>query len=140
MFFILSKTVAFLILPSNLFVVLGLVGLCLMATRWRRAGTRLAVASLILLAMIGFFPLGELLTHALESRFPPWDPTRGTPDGIVVLGSEISPRFSRNYGEPAVSGEGARIVAMAKLARTYPNARIVYSGGDASLLGSGPSA
>jgi uncharacterized SAM-binding protein YcdF (DUF218 family) len=138
MFFIFSKTVAFLILPSNLFVVLGLAGLALMATRWRRAGTRMVAASLVLLATIGFFPLGELFSHALESRFPPWDPTRGMPDGIVVLGAEISPRYSRDYSEPAVGGGGARIFAMAKLARSYPNARIVYSGGDPSLLGNQP--
>ena len=31
--------------------------------------------------------------------------------------------------------DGARVVAIAKLARAYPNARIVYSGGDASLFG-----
>jgi len=33
-----------------------------------------------------------------------------------------------------VVSDGARIVAMLKLARAYPDARIVYSGGDASLF------
>src|SRR5689334_24466678 len=94
----------------------------------------MAVASLILLTLIGFSPLGKLLTHVLEDRFPAWDPARGAPAGIVVLGGEISPKLSRERGEPALGGEGARIVAMAKLARTYPDARIVYSGGDATLL------
>jgi uncharacterized SAM-binding protein YcdF (DUF218 family) len=135
MFFILSKTVALLILPSNLLIVLGLAGLALMATRWRRAGACMVAASLTLLAVIGFSPLGGLLTQLLENRFPPWDPARGAPDGIVVLGGEISPRLSRERGEPVVSGEAGRIVAMVKLARLYPNARIIYSGGDASLLG-----
>jgi uncharacterized SAM-binding protein YcdF (DUF218 family) len=135
MFFILSKTAAFLILPSNLLFVLGLAGLALTTTRWRRVGARLAVASFILLATIGFLPLGELLTHVLESRFPPWDPTRGTPDGVVILGAEISAELSRDRTEPELEGSAARIIAMAKLARTYPNARIVYSGGDPSLFG-----
>ena len=138
MFFILSKTIAFLLLPSNLVIVAALAGLALMATRWRRAGTRMMIVSLILLAVIGFSPAGDLLTYALESRFPPWDPARGAPDGIVVLGGEISPKLSRDHGEPVVGRDTARIVAMAKLARSYPNARIVYSGGDASLLGNQP--
>jgi len=138
MFFIFSKTVTFLLLPSNLLVVLALAGLALMATRWGRTGTRMMVVSLILLAAIGFSPVGDLLTYTLENRFPPWDPARGAPDGIVVLGSEISPKFSRDYGEPVVGSDAARVVAMAKLARSYPNARIVYSGGDASLLGNQP--
>ena len=40
MFFILSKTVALLLLPSNLIAVIGIVGLLLMVTRLRRAGRR----------------------------------------------------------------------------------------------------
>jgi len=138
MFFVLSKTVAFLILPSNFLILFGLAGLVLMTTRWRRLGGRMTMASLVVLALIGFSPLGGLLTHVLEDRFPPWNPARGAPVGIVILGGEISPVLSRERGEPAVSGVGARIVAMAKLARTYPDARIVYSGGDASLLGNQP--
>jgi uncharacterized SAM-binding protein YcdF (DUF218 family) len=139
MFFILSKTVSFLILPSNLLMALGLAGLALLATRWKRVGSYMAAASLLVLAVIGFSPLGELLTHALEDRFPRWDPARGTPDGIVVLGGEISSRLSLERGEPVASGASGRVIAMAKLARTYPNARIVYSGGDSSLLGNQPA-
>jgi len=135
MFFILSKTVGFLTWPSNLLIALGLAGLMLMATRRKRVGNRMVLASFILLAAIGFSPIGGLLTHLLESRFPPWDPARGAPDGIVVLGGEISPRLSREHDEPVASSEAGRIIAMVRLARIYSNARIVYSGGDASLLG-----
>jgi uncharacterized SAM-binding protein YcdF (DUF218 family) len=134
MFFILSKTVAFLLLPSNILILIGVAGLVLMATRFARAGRRLAVVSLVLLVVAGFAPIGIVLAHLLESRFPPWDPSGGPPDGIVVLGGAISPRLSLDYGTPALGGDAARIIAIAKLARDYPNARIVYSGGDASLL------
>ena len=139
MFFILSKTAAFLLLPSNLLITLGGVGLVLMVTRFKRAGQRLALGSLILLALLGFSPLGRVLSHGLESRFPPWDPARGAPDGIVVLGGAIVPGLSRDYGDTVVSGDAGRVIAIAKLARAYPNARIVYSGGDSSLLVNGLS-
>jgi len=138
MFFILSKSVAFLLLPSNLLIAFGLAGVALMVTRWRRVGVCMAVVGLILLAVVGFLPVGSLLTRSLESRFPPWDGGRGAPDGIIVLGGEISPSLSRDYGEPVVGGDGVRIIAIAKLARAYPNARIVYTGGDASMLGNQP--
>ena len=138
MFFILSKSVAFLLLPSNLLIALGLAGAVLMATRRKRAGAGMVVTSIILLALAGFLPIGNLLIHALESRFPPWDAGRGAPDGIVVLGGTIAPSLSRDPGAPAVGGDGGRIIAMAKLARAYPNARIVYSGGDPSLSGNKP--
>ena len=135
MFFILSKTVAFLLLPSNLLILLALAGAVLLATRWRRAGLRMLVAAVVLLAMVGLLPVGNFLIHGLENRFPQWDAARGAPDGFVVLGNDISPRLSSAFGEPVFGGSGSRLLAMAKLARAYPNARIVYSGGDASLFG-----
>jgi uncharacterized SAM-binding protein YcdF (DUF218 family) len=138
MFFVLSKTVSLLLLPSNLIVLIGLIGLLLLATRFRRSGRGLAFLSLAMLLIAGLFPIGTVLSHVLESRFPPWDPARGAPDGIVVLGGAISPELSRDYGTPIVGGEAGRITAIAKLARAYPNARIIYSGGDASLLANQP--
>jgi uncharacterized SAM-binding protein YcdF (DUF218 family) len=135
MFFILSKTAALLALPSNLLVLLGLIGLGLMATRFKRSGRALAIVSLLLLLIAGYSPLGTLMIHKLESRFPPWDASRGAPDGIIVLGGSISAALSRDYGQVMVMGDAGRVTALAKLARDYPQARIVYSGGDASLSG-----
>ena len=134
MFFILSKTAAFLLLPSNLLILLCFVGAALTATRFARAGKRLVLASLLLLAVAGFAPVGALLAHSLETRFPPWDPGRGPPDGIVVLGGAISPGLSRIYGDTVVNRNSARLIAIGKLARAYPNARIVYTSGDASVF------
>src|SRR6476620_757460 len=108
MFFVLSKSVAFLLVPSNILIAVGLVGVFLMTTRRKRAGIRMVVASIILLALAGFLPIGSLLIHALESRFPRWDPGRGAPDGIVVLGGAISPKLSREFGEPVIGGDGSR--------------------------------
>ena len=58
MFFILSKSVAFLLLPSNFLITLGLAGVLLMATRWRRAGVRMAGTSLVLLAIFSLLLIG----------------------------------------------------------------------------------
>ena len=104
MFFILSKTAAFLLLPSNFLIALGVAGVLLMATRWKRAGIRVAVASLILLAFVFFLPVGDLLARPLEDRFPRWDESRGAPDGVIVLGGQIGD--SRGL-EPVVAGDGA---------------------------------
>jgi len=135
MFFILSKTVAFLLLPSNLLIIIGIVGIALLALRRARAGICLVVASIGLLVASGLLPVGTILLHGLESRFPPWDARRGAPDGIVVLGNAISPRLSRSFGEPVTGGSGSRLLALARLAFAFPGARIVYSGGDPSLFG-----
>jgi uncharacterized SAM-binding protein YcdF (DUF218 family) len=135
MFFVLSKTAAFLLLPSNFLFVLGCAGLALMLTRWRRAGSRLLAAGFVLLGIAAFSPIGALLNHPLEQRFPPWDASRGVPDGVIVLGGVIIPSLSRLYDAPQLGSAAERVTVIAKLTREFPNARIVFSGGDASLRG-----
>lgn len=135
MFFVLSKTASLLLVPSNLLLIIGLAGLALLLTRWRRLGRRLALTSLTLFLALGLLPVGAALNHIIENRFPVWDPSRGTPDGIVVIGGAINPRLSRARGQVALSDAAERLTIIAKLARDYPNAKIVFSSGDASLLG-----
>ena len=124
MFFILSKTIAFLLLPSNFLLILAFAGVMLLATRWRRAGLRIVTGAVVLLAIVALLPVGTVLIHALESRFPPWGSARGAPDGIIVLGGGISPKLSKAFGQPVFNGSASRVLAIAKLARDYPNARI----------------
>ena len=139
MFFLLSKSAAFLLSPSNILIGLALAGVVLaVASRKKRVGAAIALASIALLAIAGVWPTGNLLIHALESRYPPWNASCGAPDGIIVLGGAIKSRLSREFDETMIGGDGNRIVALAKLARTYPDARIVYSGGDPSLFGNQP--
>lgn len=134
MFFILSKTVGFFALPSNALIALTLVGLVLATTRFRRAGLRLAAAGAVLLAIFGYSPLGNMLMLPLEERFPRWDDTRGAPDGIIVLGGAIGPEVSAARGEAALSEGAERLTKTAELARLYPAARIVFTGGTANLV------
>jgi uncharacterized SAM-binding protein YcdF (DUF218 family) len=134
MFFVLSKVLGFFASPSNLMIVLGLVGVLLLPTRLARAGRRLMVASLIALALLGLSPLGNALIIPLEERFPAWDNTGGPPDGIVVLGGAIAPDVSLARNEAALDEAAERVTAAVALARRYPQARIIYSGGSGALL------
>ena len=134
MFFVLSKTLGIMLLPTNFLFGLGLAGAALLATRFARLGRRLMVVCLVLLALCGFSPLGDLVLYPLEQRFPPWDAARGAPDGIVVLGGPIDADLSAAHGVPVVSGGADRLIAAAALAHRYPNAHIIYSGGSANLL------
>src|SRR3974377_1473219 len=90
MFFILSKILGYLTVPSNLLVMIGLAGIALLFTRFVRAGRRVVVASVILIVAIGVLPVGTALILPLEERFPPWDPAQGTPTGLIVLGGVIN--------------------------------------------------
>ena len=135
MFFLLSKTLGTMLLPVNFLIGIGVLGAILLSTRYAVLGRKLLATSALLLALCGFSPVGKLLILPLEQRFPPWDPSRGAPDGIVVLGGAIDPDLSAAHGRPILGHSGDRIVAAAELARQYPNARIVYSGGNANLVG-----
>ena len=135
MFFLLSKTLGTMLLPVNFLLGVGVLGAVLLVTRYAVLGRRVLATSAVLLALCGFSPVGKLLILPLEQRFPPWDPSRGAPDGIVVLGGGIEPDLSAAHGRPILDHSGDRLVAAAELARQYPNARIVYSGGNANLIG-----
>jgi uncharacterized SAM-binding protein YcdF (DUF218 family) len=136
LFFFLSKTFGIMLLPSNFFIGLGLVGVVLLLTRFASLGRKLVMASLVLLAVCGFSPLGNLLLYPLEQRFPPWDDAGGAPDGIVVLGGSIEPDLSAAHGAPVFNDSVGRVIAAAGLAHRYPQARIVFTGGSANLVSS----
>ena len=133
MFFVISKFLGFFALPSNDVLALGLLGLALMRTRFARAGRGLTTASILLLAGFGLLPLGKMLIAPLEDRFPRWDASRGAPDGIVVLGGAVDAEFVATRGAADLNEAAERVTVVAELARTYPSARILYSGGSGSL-------
>jgi len=133
-FFVLSKLLSFFTQPSNLILLIGLVGLVLTPTRFARAGWRLAAGSLIVIGLIGFLPLGRAVSIPLENRFPRWDPTGAPPTGIIVLGGAINANKVTTRGEVGINEAAERVVAVPALAKRYPAARIIYSGGDAGLF------
>lgn len=134
MFFVLSKTIGIMLLPANFLIGIGLLGAMLLMTRLGRFGRKLLIASVVLLAICGFSPLGDFLLYPLEARFPPWDPARGAPDGIIVLGGAIDADLSASHGKAVFTRAADRVVEAAALARQYPKARIIYSGGSANLI------
>ena len=134
MFFVISKTLGVMLLPTNFMVGLGVVGVTLLATRFWRLGRGLMITSLSLLAICGWSPLGKLLLYPLETRFPAWDPAKGAPDGIIVLGGALDADLSMAHGTAVIVSSGDRVVASAALAHRYPQARVLYTGGSANLL------
>jgi uncharacterized SAM-binding protein YcdF (DUF218 family) len=137
MFFVLSKLLGVFAFPSNLAILIGILGLLLLPTRFARAGRWLAFVSLLVLAILGLSPVGNMLMIPLENRFPPWDAARGAPDGIIILGGVID---ASSPGNQIMLNESAeRLTVVPDLARRYPNARILFSGGSGALMDDGSS-
>ena len=134
MFFLLSKTLGVLLVPSTFMMALGALGLVLTWSRFKHSGQRLLAICVAALLCCAFFPIGALLLIPLETRFPPWKAEDGEPAGIIVLGGGVDPELSLVHGVPALSAAGVRIVVAAELAHQYPHARLVYAGGNSDLL------
>jgi len=132
MYFVVAKILGFFALPSNLMVAAGLAGLATLATRFAKLGRVAVASSLVLLAGFGWLPLGNALILPLEQRFPAAASVTA-PDGIVVLGGSFDTIVSAARGEPALNEAAERVTSIADLARRFPAARILFSGGEATL-------
>lgn len=136
MFFVVSKVVFFLITPSNLLIFLSLAGVILLAaTRLRRTGTALAVVGTVGLLLAGMFPLSEIALLPLEQRFPQYPLDGPAPTGIIMLGGGIEAGLSEARDQVVVNDAGERPIYFADLARRYPQARLVFSGGSGFIGG-----
>lgn len=133
MFFYLSKVFWLVADPGNfLFLLFTLAVLCLWF-KWFRLGRLLATTALVLAGTILIFPIGRTITTELENRFPfPTDlPERV--DGVIVLGGVIDQFVSAGRGQTSTNGAVERLIAMGELARRYPEARLVFTGGSGVL-------
>jgi uncharacterized SAM-binding protein YcdF (DUF218 family) len=97
----------------------------------------LVLSAAAALFIFGVLPASHYLTAALESRFPqPQLPPRLT--GIILLAGSERPAVSQATGGPQVGRNGGRHLTAQRLARQYPDAKIIFSGGPLREPGKGP--
>jgi len=139
-FFIAAKLLSFLAEPGTDLVLLILLGLIFADIfRWRRgrAFAWLGALGLVALAML---PVDDWLTAPLEARFPSVHAMPERIDGIIVLGGAVDPEMTARHGMPALGDAAERVTTFVSLARRYPDAKLVFSGGSGHLLGGPPEA
>ena len=129
MFYILSKIIWFFFQPSTFLVLLGCCGIVLLLTRWKKWGLRFMILSFAGLLIAGLSPLGQILILPLEERFPVPAANAPAPDGIIILGGSVDTHVSSARGVVALNEAGERLMHMIALARRYPEAKIVFTGG-----------
>ena len=129
MFFLASKILWLVIQPLSLIFLLILAGLLAGWRGWRRTGMTLSALALLVLGLLAFTTLGNLMIAPLEDRFTRPTSPPAEVGGIVVLGGGFGGVVSgaRNIEELRESGD--RFVEALRLARFYPEARIIVSGG-----------
>ncbi len=134
MFFVASKVLWLFLAPVNLLLVAALIGAALSGGRFARAGRRIAIVAIALLLAIGVLPLGVWLIAPLEDRFPPPPASMLPPYGIIVLGGAIDDDLGRARHQVILVDGAARLTEAVALARRFPQARLVYTGGSNSLI------
>ncbi len=123
--------------PSNLLLIGLVLGFLVCLTRWRRLGLWLVGLSILVGSAASVLPVGRWLTSPLENRFP----QAALPaelDGIVLLGGSFNALLTEERGQIALNDTAERVTEFLTLARRFPAARLVFSGGSGAITPIGP--
>lgn len=134
MTFTLSKIFWLFAVPGNLLVMLILAGTVLLFTRgerWLNLGKRLCAFAALTALFITLFPVGGWLLRPLENNFTHAAPERV--DGIIVIGSDEDPIVAEARGQPSAFVAASYFMHVAALAKKYPQAKLVFAGGEGRL-------
>jgi uncharacterized SAM-binding protein YcdF (DUF218 family) len=133
--FYLSKLIWALILPGNL-LVLGLFGATYLLARRGLRGIRLAALGLLCAFVLAvcLTPLADWTIAPLEDWHKAPDPMPVRADGIIVLGGWEYSLALEVHGKVAFSEAADRFFEGLELARRYPEAKIVFTGGSGDPL------
>ena len=136
----IGESLFFVLRPSNAFVFLLIIGMLMLPFRGR-LGVGLMVAATLLLAVVGFLPVGTTALAVLEDRFPLVTPEEPI-DGIIVLGG-----YHASFGyapggsvEVPLNEHAERLTTAASLAFVYPDAKIILTDGGEPVSGAELSA
>lgn len=132
-FFVISKLLGLLLMAETwlvLVMALGLVALWRGRLGFGRLCLTLAFGMTLVL---GALPLGNLLMAPLEAEYPA-DPPLAEVTGIILLGGWEGGFSDELPLLPQVNDAGDRLLAAAMLARRFPEASLVVTGGTGQIL------
>ena len=134
LFFWTSKLVWLALSPDTLLLILLVAGWVLLWRGAHRPARRLLGLVVIVLTVIALLPVGEWILYPLERRFPADPNLPASIDGIIVLGGGEDPVRSALWNQVEMGDSAERALAFLVLARRYPRAKLVVTGGSGSML------
>jgi uncharacterized SAM-binding protein YcdF (DUF218 family) len=132
-FFYLSKIFWLVVQPINLTGILLAIALVALLLGWRRLAVFTVAKAFLVVALASWTSLGALMLHPLEDRFARPDPPPAEIAGVIVLGGGFEGSVNLARGGYELNASGDRFVEAAVLARRYPAARVVVTGGANAL-------
>ena len=139
--FFLGKILGLITQPLVWVAVLLVFGL-LALHRKPRLGRGLVTAALATLVLMGWQPLPDLGLRALESRYAEIEPNADLSGyaGVVLLGGAMDAGYiAQAHSQPVLNDAAERMSAAAAILLRHPHLPVVFTGGEGTLLGTGPS-
>jgi len=137
--FVASKLTPFLTQPLAWVALLLLVTL-LCIKRKPGWALRLGSFTLALLLLLGWEPLPDAVLRQLEQQYPPiaHEQIATSTVGVVVLGGAFESAYVWSVpGQSALNDAAERMTETLTLLRQRPHLKLLFSGGEGELLGSG---
>ena len=136
LFFTASKLFWLIFQPESWLLYLLGAGLWFLTRGRLRVARACIITALGLILLLGFVPIGKLLIRPLEARFSA-APEFLSPTAIIVLGGGEDTRMSAASTLPELNDAGERLVLGIALAQEFPDAKLIFTGGSASLIDQG---
>ncbi|NHN85897.1 YdcF family protein [Acetobacter musti] len=128
--FLIGKFLTIAMLPAAFLVEMMLIGLILHRMRFGRI---LVVTAALGMATCLIFPVDQWAVRPLDDRFPRVTIPPAHVDGIIVLGGSIDDLTSEDRQMPVTGTAGDRLTTFVALARRYPEAKLVFTGGSGDI-------
>ena len=129
MFAFFTKIAWILLQPSSLIGIAIGIGLWQLRRGRVQPAYRWLLGAAVALVVGGFSMLSDVLIMPLENRFPRPDLTDARIDGLIVLGGSEVASISSARKVIAVNDSAERYIDAVVLARRFPKARVVFTGG-----------
>ena len=133
LFFYSSKFLWNIISPDSLFALLLAVTVGMFYFDYHVLARRLLTFLFAAVVFLSLFPVGNWMLYPLETQFKHNPELPGQIDGIIVLGGSIEPETSRAWRQLELNYSAERLTSFVELARRYPEAKLVFTGGNASI-------
>lgn len=134
LFFWLSKLIWELMAPDSLLLIGLLTGLVLLKRKRQRAAQWVLRSLFVALLITALFPVDDWLFCPLETRFETNPLLPESVDGILCLGGGEDAGKSQVWNQVELADGGERLVTFLTLAKRYPQAKLVFSGGSGQLF------
>ena len=130
MFFLLSKIFWQIFAPMTFIAILICGGYLL---RRYKGGRFVMGGGIGLLFLCGFLPIGHNILVYQENQYPVMSELPAKVDGVIILGGAIDLSKSLDRGQGQLNEHAPRMTEMIALMRTYPKAKIVFTGGNGGV-------